>query len=105
MCQGKLTRFWMKFPNNLEYQHIGKLSPGLKRVGWEIQKPKGTMFVWGKIPDQFLDMGSVEYLSDVPEPFEPCDFDTDGDCDIDDIDALIGEIAAGNALYAFKLSK
>jgi alanine-synthesizing transaminase len=37
------------------------LIDGLNRVGWDIKKPKGTMFVWGKIPDQFLNMGSVEF--------------------------------------------
>jgi alanine-synthesizing transaminase len=30
-------------------------------VGWDIKKPKGTMFVWGKIPDKFIKMGSVEF--------------------------------------------
>ena len=34
---------------------------GLNRIGWDIMSPKGTMFVWGKIPDQFQDMGSVEF--------------------------------------------
>jgi len=34
---------------------------GLKRVGWEIEKPKGSMFVWGKIPDAFKKLGSVEF--------------------------------------------
>ena len=34
---------------------------GLKRVGWEIEKPKGTMFVWGEIPESFKKMGSVEF--------------------------------------------
>ncbi len=34
---------------------------GLYRVGWEITSPKGTMFVWGKIPDPFIKMGSVEF--------------------------------------------
>jgi alanine-synthesizing transaminase len=37
------------------------LIEGLNRVGWAINSPKGTMFVWGKIPDQFIDMGSVEF--------------------------------------------
>ena len=37
------------------------LVDGLDRVGWHIDKPKGTMFVWGKIPDKFKDMGSVEF--------------------------------------------
>ncbi len=37
------------------------LISGLNRVGWEIESPKGTMFVWAKIPDQYLEMGSVEF--------------------------------------------
>ncbi len=37
------------------------LVDGLNRVGWKIEKPKGTMFVWGKIPEKFREMGSVEF--------------------------------------------
>ncbi len=37
------------------------LITGLQRIGWDIKSPKGTMFVWGKIPDQFQNMGSVEF--------------------------------------------
>jgi alanine-synthesizing transaminase len=37
------------------------LVKGLGRIGWEIDKPKGTMFVWGKIPEAFSGMGSVEF--------------------------------------------
>lgn len=37
------------------------LITGLNRVGWKIRNPKGTMFVWGKIPDKFSKMGSVEF--------------------------------------------
>jgi alanine-synthesizing transaminase len=37
------------------------LISGLSRVGWEIESPKGTMFVWSKIPDKYLKMGSVEF--------------------------------------------
>jgi len=37
------------------------LISGLHRVGWEIESPKATMFVWGKIPDKFIEMGSVEF--------------------------------------------
>ena len=37
------------------------LISGLQRVGWDIQSPKGTMFVWAKIPDKFVNMGSVEF--------------------------------------------
>ncbi len=34
---------------------------GLKRVGWEIEKPKATMFVWAEIPEPFKRMGSVDF--------------------------------------------
>ena len=34
---------------------------GLGRVGWDIPSPKGTMFVWARIPNQYVDMGSVEF--------------------------------------------
>ena len=37
------------------------LISGLNRVGWDIPSPKGTMFVWGKIPEQYRKMGSVEF--------------------------------------------
>jgi len=37
------------------------LISGLNRIGWDIKSPKGTMFVWGKIPEQYLKMGSVEF--------------------------------------------
>jgi len=34
---------------------------GLNRAGWKIPKPKGTMFVWGRIPEKYRKMGSVEF--------------------------------------------
>ncbi len=37
------------------------LITGLNRIGWDIKSPKGTMFVWGKIPDKYKSMGSVEF--------------------------------------------
>ena len=37
------------------------LISGLERIGWHINPPLGTMFVWGKIPEQFAHMGSVEF--------------------------------------------
>ncbi len=39
------------------------LIDGLARIGWEIEPPKGTMFTWAPIPDQYSDMGSVEFAS------------------------------------------
>ena len=37
------------------------LISGLNRVGWDIKSPKGTMFVWGRIPEKYAHMGSVEF--------------------------------------------
>jgi alanine-synthesizing transaminase len=37
------------------------LIAGLNRAGWEIVSPKGTMFVWAKIPEKFSHLGSVEF--------------------------------------------
>ena len=37
------------------------LIKSLNRAGWKIEPPKGTMFVWAKIPDNFLEMGSLEF--------------------------------------------
>src|SRR3954454_20790137 len=37
------------------------LVDGLARIGWEIEKPKGTMFVWAPIPEAYAEMGSMEF--------------------------------------------
>ena len=37
------------------------LITGLDRVGWSVEPPKGTMFVWAKIPERFSHMGSVDF--------------------------------------------
>ena len=37
------------------------LCEGLTAAGWPVEKPKATMFVWAKIPDAYLAMGSLEF--------------------------------------------
>jgi alanine-synthesizing transaminase len=37
------------------------LVDGLNRIEWPIEKPKGTMFAWARIPEPFRKMGSVEF--------------------------------------------
>ncbi len=39
------------------------LCGGLNRIGWNIEPPMGTMFAWAPIPEQYSDMGSVEFAS------------------------------------------
>jgi alanine-synthesizing transaminase len=34
---------------------------GLDRSGWKIDPPKGTMFVWARIPEPYRQMGSLEF--------------------------------------------
>ena len=37
------------------------LVDGLNKIGWNVPKPKGTMFVWAPIPEAFRAMGSLEF--------------------------------------------
>jgi alanine-synthesizing transaminase len=36
------------------------LCGGLARAGWPVEPPRGTMFVWAPIPEQFSQLGSLE---------------------------------------------
>ena len=37
------------------------LVDGLNRQGWQIEKPKASMFVWAPIPEPFRKMGSIDF--------------------------------------------
>jgi alanine-synthesizing transaminase len=37
------------------------LCRGLHNVSWRVEPPKGTMFVWARIPKKFRHLGSIEY--------------------------------------------
>lgn len=37
------------------------LCEGLNALGWAVEKPKATMFVWAKIPQAYQVMGSLEF--------------------------------------------
>jgi alanine-synthesizing transaminase len=37
------------------------LVDGLARIGWTVEKPRATMFVWAPIPDAFRGIGSLEF--------------------------------------------
>jgi len=37
------------------------LCGGLDSVGWNVQVPKATMYVWAPIPEAYRDMGSLEF--------------------------------------------
>ena len=41
---------------------------GLARIGWEVEKPRATMFVWTKVPQEHSKgKGSIEYAIDLME--------------------------------------
>jgi alanine-synthesizing transaminase len=37
------------------------LVDGLDKVGWKIERPRATMFVWAPLPEAFRAMGSIEF--------------------------------------------
>jgi alanine-synthesizing transaminase len=37
------------------------LVAGLKRAGWPVEKPRGTMFLWAPLPERFRQAGSLEF--------------------------------------------
>jgi alanine-synthesizing transaminase len=34
---------------------------GLKRAGWPVEKPRGSMFVWAPLPEKYRSIGSLEF--------------------------------------------
>ncbi|OZG70640.1 alanine transaminase [Hahella sp. CCB-MM4] len=42
-------------------QRRDTLCRGLNSIGWQVTPPKATMFVWAKIPEQYREMGSLEF--------------------------------------------
>lgn len=49
--------------NSIYQSRRDSLCDGLNRIGWEIQPPEGTMFVWAKIPEPYTHMGSIDFAS------------------------------------------
>jgi len=51
------------------------LCNGLNALGWEVEKPRATMFVWAPIPEPYREMGSLEFskklLSDAKVAVSP----------------------------------
>ncbi len=37
------------------------LCDGLNKIGWHIERPKATMFVWAPIPEAYKEMGSLDF--------------------------------------------
>jgi alanine-synthesizing transaminase len=54
------------FPREVQAVYQGRrdaLIDGLHRIGWEVPRPRGTMFAWAPIPEPYRELGSVEFAS------------------------------------------
>lgn len=47
--------------SNMYQSRRDVLCNGLNSLGWEVEKPKATMFVWAPIPAPYREMGSLEF--------------------------------------------
>ena len=43
------------------------LVTGLKRAGWVVEKPRGSMFLWAPLPEKYRPMGSLEFAKTLME--------------------------------------
>jgi len=50
-----------KAVNEIYQSRRDSLVDGLNRIGWELERPKGTMFVWAPVPEPYREMGSLEF--------------------------------------------
>lgn len=48
------------------------LVEGLNRIGWRVNKPKATMFVWTPIPEQYRHMSSMDFSMKLLNEAEVC---------------------------------
>jgi len=54
---------------NLRYQsRRDVVCDGLRRIGWEVEKPRASMFVWAKVPQEHSQgKGSIDFALDLME--------------------------------------
>ena len=52
---------------NLKYQsRRDVLCDGLERIGWQVEKPRASMFVWARVADEHLNgKGTIDYALDL----------------------------------------
>ncbi len=52
------------YPDELQVIYQARrdtLIDGLNRIGWEVPAPKGSMFIWARIPEPYRDHSSLEF--------------------------------------------
>jgi alanine-synthesizing transaminase len=50
-----------KLVNEIYQSRRDVLCDGLARCGWDLPRPKGTMFAWAAIPEPYAEMGSLDF--------------------------------------------
>ena len=61
-CQPDIERI-----RNIYWKRRDLLVEGLNAAGWPVEKPRGTMFVWARIPEPLRAMGSLEFSKSLLE--------------------------------------
>jgi alanine-synthesizing transaminase len=47
--------------NSIYQSRRDALVDGLNRIGWQIEKPRGSMFVWAPVPEAYKEHDSIEF--------------------------------------------
>ncbi|EKD51453.1 MAG: hypothetical protein ACD_62C00249G0002 [uncultured bacterium] len=59
--------------NSLMYQQRRDVFvEGMQKAGWPVDKPQATMFVWTKIPDKWVKMGSLKFAKMLLKEADVC---------------------------------
>jgi len=48
------------------------LHKGLTEIGWDVECPKASMYIWARIPPQYRDLGSLEFAKRLLEKAKVC---------------------------------
>jgi len=52
---------YIEHVNGIYKKRRDSLVAGLDRIGWRVEPPRGTMFMWAPLPEVAADMGSMEF--------------------------------------------
>ena len=61
ICALRLDQKYIDRTVNEYKKRRDTLVNGLNRIGWKVDKPSATMYVWAKIPDKFNHMSSLDF--------------------------------------------
>ena len=56
---------WVSDIRDMYQSRRDVLCDGLNAAGWEVTRPRATMFVWARIPEPFRQLGSLEFSKEL----------------------------------------